>query len=120
MEEVRESKRAERTDIQDMKGNQGLGKMLASRIEVLPKLYEPRGPKYAVYTPLNTTRAQILDEVYHASFVEYPPPSSVPESADRRKNCCFHHTYGHTTEDCVEWKYQIEELVQMGQLGEYV
>lgn len=120
IEEVRQSKRVKKTEKNDKKVNAGSGRKLASRIEVLLKLYELRGPKYAVYTLLNTTRAQILDEVYHAGFVEYPPWSSVPELADRRKYCRFHHTYGHTTEDCIEWKDQIEKLVQMGQLGEYV
>lgn len=52
--------------------------------------------------------------------MEYPRPSTVPESADRRKYCRFHDTYGHTTEDCIEWKDQIKALAQMGQLGEYV
>lgn len=60
MEQVRESKQANN---RDKKSNQESGKKLASRIEVLPKLYEPRGLKYVVYTPLNTTRAKILDEI---------------------------------------------------------
>lgn len=120
MEEAREAKKTERVDNQDKRNNQTFGKRLASRIEVLPKLYEPRGLKYAVNTPLNTARAQILDEVCHVGFVEYPPPSTAPESANRRRYFRFHNMYGHATEDCIEWKDQMEELVQMGQLADYM
>lgn len=80
MEEAREAKRKERADNQERKTNQNVGgRRLASKIEMLPRLYEPRRPKYTMYTPLNTTRAQILVEVCHAGFVDVPPPVTAPE-----------------------------------------
>lgn len=51
MEEFRELKRAEGTENQDKKGNRGTGKKLASRIEVLSKIYDSRGPICSIYPP---------------------------------------------------------------------
>ena len=51
-----------------------------------------------------------------------PPPrkARTPERADHSKHCEYHKNHGHHTEECIELKDKIEELIQTGQLRHFV
>ena len=44
----------------------------------------------------------------------------IPNVRDKNKYYCFHKDHGHYTEDCMDLKEQIEELIQKGKLQRYV
>ncbi|XP_020215367.1 uncharacterized protein LOC109799226 [Cajanus cajan] len=59
-------------------------------------------------------------EANHADLISLPPPAHNPPNADKSKHCHFHRNHGHTTEECWTLKDRIEELIQAGQLGQYI
>ena len=67
--------------------------------------------------PVDKILAQIKDEHY----LKWPRPlHSSPNVRDKKKYCCFHRDHGHLTEECMDLKEQIEELIQKGKLQKYV
>ncbi|XP_014515665.1 uncharacterized protein LOC106773494 [Vigna radiata var. radiata] len=86
-----------------------------------PRLREgPRGPKFPQYTPLNASRARILQEALSAQILPAPQKRPTPQGADLSKRCLYHQNSGHDTEDCLTLRDKIEELIRMGQLQQYV
>ncbi|XP_020211783.1 uncharacterized protein LOC109796527 [Cajanus cajan] len=81
---------------------------------------QSRGPRYEFYTPLNAPRVNILEEANHADLISLPPSAHNPVNADKSKHCRYHRNHGHTTNECWSLKDQIEELIQAGQLGQYI
>ncbi|GKB22475.1 hypothetical protein Tco_0861876 [Tanacetum coccineum] len=50
-----------------------------------------------------------------------PPPMVTPiEKRSSNKFCDFHNDKGHSTDECIQLKKQIEELVQAGKLSHIV
>ncbi|MCI09366.1 hypothetical protein A2U01_0030452, partial [Trifolium medium] len=82
----------------------------------------PRG-NYIGYTPLNTSRETILQECANAEFAEagVRPPRENRENprTDTTNFCRFHRSAGHDTEDCIQLKYVIGDLIKVGKLGRY-
>ncbi|XP_061357283.1 uncharacterized protein LOC133301643 [Gastrolobium bilobum] len=75
------------------------------------------------FTPLNTSRAQILKEVMTTEMQHVPRPPPIRSSyaqADKTKWCEFHRGYGHYTNDCFNLQNVIERLIQEGKLQKYV
>ncbi|XP_020202173.1 uncharacterized protein LOC109787969 [Cajanus cajan] len=81
---------------------------------------QSRGPRYEFYTPLNAPRVNILEEANHADLISLPPPAHNLVNADKSKHCRYHRNYRHATEECWSLKDRIEELIQAGQLGQYI
>ncbi|KAJ1421316.1 hypothetical protein SESBI_13749 [Sesbania bispinosa] len=50
-------------------------------------------------TPLNTTRARILKEVYQSDLIRLPPQAEGPKGPNMSKWCDYHRAKGHDTED---------------------
>ncbi|MCI31892.1 hypothetical protein A2U01_0053104, partial [Trifolium medium] len=77
-----------------------------------------RTPKvgYHEYTPLNTPREKILQEYINAEFADagIHPPKELRESprTDKSKFCKYHRSVGHETEDCIQLKDVIEDLIK--------
>ncbi|KAJ1379051.1 hypothetical protein SESBI_47231 [Sesbania bispinosa] len=74
----------------------------------------------AALTPLNTTRAQILKEVYQSDLIRLPPQAEGPKGPDMSKWCDYHRAKGHDTEDCWTLTNRVERLIKEGYLGRYV
>ncbi|XP_061337930.1 uncharacterized protein LOC133284835 [Gastrolobium bilobum] len=75
------------------------------------------------FTPLNTSRAQILKEVTSTEMRNIPRPPPIRSSyaqADKTKWCEFHRWYGHFTNDCFNLQNFIEWLIKEGKLQKYV
>ncbi|KAJ1404086.1 hypothetical protein SESBI_26823 [Sesbania bispinosa] len=71
----------------------------------------------AAMTPLNTTRAWILREVYQSDLIRLPPQSEGPKGPDMNKWCDYHRARGHDTENCWTLMNRIERLNKEGYLG---
>ncbi|XP_052189934.1 uncharacterized protein LOC127799746 [Diospyros lotus] len=69
------------------------------------------------YTPLNTSRAEILLALEDKNYLRRPPPlKSPPNTRSKKKYCRFHRDHGHDTEDCIQLKEEIQELINRGYL----
>nr|KYP56478.1 hypothetical protein KK1_002719 [Cajanus cajan] len=79
-----------------------------------------RGPKYSNYTPLNASRAAILEQALAAEVLAVPKRASTPPRADTSKTCRYHRNRGHSTEECAALKDKIEDLVKQGKLHNFV
>nr|GEV14183.1 reverse transcriptase domain-containing protein [Tanacetum cinerariifolium] len=74
---------------------------------------EGRGPNR--FTPLTRTPKEIL--AVEASKFQPPPPMVTPvEKRSNNKFCNFHNDKGHSTDECMQLKKQIKELVRAGKL----
>ncbi|KAJ1379584.1 hypothetical protein SESBI_46750 [Sesbania bispinosa] len=71
-------------------------------------------------TPLNTTRAWILKEVYQSDLIRLPPQAEGPKGPDMSKWCDYHRAKGHDKEDFWTLMNRIERLVKEGYLGRYI
>nr|GEU95136.1 reverse transcriptase domain-containing protein [Tanacetum cinerariifolium] len=68
------------------------------------------------FTPLTRTPKEIL--VAKASKFQSPPPMVTPvEKRSSNKFCDFHNDKGHSTDECMQLKKQIKELVGAGKLS---
>ncbi|XP_021738353.1 uncharacterized protein LOC110704846 [Chenopodium quinoa] len=83
---------------------------------------EVRGAKapmrYNSYTPLNAPRAAIYSINQNREGWVRPMPMKV-KGRDTKKYYMFHRDVGHYTEDCVQLKDNIEELIRRGHLTQY-
>ncbi|XP_020216897.1 uncharacterized protein LOC109800527 [Cajanus cajan] len=79
-----------------------------------------RGPKYFNYTPLNASRAAILEQALAAEVLAVPKRASTPPRADTSKTCRYNRNRGHSTEECAALKDKIEDLVKQGKLHNFV
>nr|GFC59332.1 reverse transcriptase domain-containing protein [Tanacetum cinerariifolium] len=71
------------------------------------------------FTPLTRTRKEIL--AAEANKFQPPPPMVTPvEKRNGNKFCDFHNDKGHSTDECMELKKQIEELVRAGKLSHLI
>ncbi|XP_020579582.1 uncharacterized protein LOC110024136 [Phalaenopsis equestris] len=71
------------------------------------------------YTPLNTSRANILMSIKDEQAVKWPH-ALKPNSGDQEQYCHFHRSRGHSTEACKKLKEEIERLIKQGYLGRFV
>ncbi|GJX14365.1 reverse transcriptase domain-containing protein [Tanacetum coccineum] len=71
------------------------------------------------FTPLNRTPK----EIFAAESEKFKPPPPMVTLADKRsrnKFCEFHNDKGHSTDECMQLKKQIEELVKAGKLSHFI
>ncbi|XP_020201857.1 uncharacterized protein LOC109787716 [Cajanus cajan] len=78
------------------------------------------GPKYSHYTPLNASRAAVLEQALAAEVLAIPKRASTPPRADTSKTCRYHRNRGHSTEECAALRDKIEDLIKQGQLYNFV
>nr|GFA04171.1 reverse transcriptase domain-containing protein [Tanacetum cinerariifolium] len=71
------------------------------------------------FTPLTRTPKEIL--AAEANKFQPPPPMVSPvEKRNSNKFCDFHYDKGHSTDECMQLKKQIEELVRAGKLSHLI
>ncbi|KAL0461346.1 UNVERIFIED_CONTAM: hypothetical protein Slati_0022200 [Sesamum latifolium] len=78
--------------------------------------------EFALYTPLNVSRGEILVVAEQQGLINQWP-RKMKDNSKRLKSdkyYCFHRDRGHTTEECYHLKNEIETLIQYGYLKEYV
>ncbi|XP_021745282.1 uncharacterized protein LOC110711211 [Chenopodium quinoa] len=92
-----------------------------------PSTAEPKKDKapytgrFESYTPLTLPRTKIFSATKEEGrFKKSKPPPSWHQKKGKDQWCKFHESSGHRTEDCLQLKDQIEELVQKGYLKKYI
>nr|GEU94821.1 hypothetical protein [Tanacetum cinerariifolium] len=71
------------------------------------------------FTPLTRTPKEILTA--ELGKFKLPPPMVPPvEKRSSNKFCEFHNDKGHNTDECVQLRKQIEELVRAGKLSHFI
>ncbi|XP_020239297.1 uncharacterized protein LOC109818267 [Cajanus cajan] len=73
-----------------------------------------RGPKYSHYTPLNASRAVVLEQALASEVLAVLKRASTPPRADTSKVCRYHRNRGHSTEECAALRDKIEDLIKQG------
>ncbi|XP_020222112.1 uncharacterized protein LOC109804693 [Cajanus cajan] len=79
-----------------------------------------RGPRYMQYTPLNASRAKVLEQALATEVLVVPRRAMTPPRADKTKTCQFHRNRGHTTEECSALRDRIGDLVKAGHLQNFI
>ncbi|GJR94457.1 hypothetical protein Tco_0266631 [Tanacetum coccineum] len=82
------------------------------------RVYTPY-PRRDTFTPLTKTPKKIL-AVEGISFLEPPPLIGIPKKQNLNKFCDYHGDRGHNTNDCYQFKNQIEEAVASGKLAHLI
>ncbi|XP_020208776.1 uncharacterized protein LOC109793721 [Cajanus cajan] len=73
-----------------------------------------RGPKYTHYTPLNASRAAVLEQALASEVLAVPKRAVTPPRANTSKSCRYHRNRGHSTEECAALRDRIEDLIKQG------
>ncbi|XP_047155556.1 uncharacterized protein LOC124826699, partial [Vigna umbellata] len=76
-------------------------------------------PKYERYTTLNAPRAKVLEEALQAELLTVWQ-KATPKNANGSKVCRFHMNHGHDTKECNMVKDELERLIRVGYLQNYV
>ncbi|XP_059638683.1 uncharacterized protein LOC132280953 [Cornus florida] len=77
--------------------------------------------KYTNYTPLTMSIDQVLMQIQDDPSLKCPSKlKSEPSRRPRDKYCRFHRDHGHITEDCIDLKDQIENLIRRGHLRRFI
>ncbi|XP_031101985.1 uncharacterized protein LOC116005890 [Ipomoea triloba] len=70
------------------------------------------------FTPLNRPLVDVLQFAEQCNLIH--PLEPVPEGEDKSKYCAFHRVKGHNTSECMALRMLIEQLIQNGELGQFV
>ena len=82
---------------------------------------EATSKKKLNFTPLIIPVDKILMQIKDDLTLKWPKPlSSSSKWRDMKKYYCFHKDHGHYTDECLNLKEQIEELIQRGKLQKFV
>nr|GEX73387.1 reverse transcriptase domain-containing protein [Tanacetum cinerariifolium] len=71
------------------------------------------------FTPLTKTPKEIL-ATEASKFQPQPPMVTLVEKRSSNKFCDFHNDKGHSTDECMQLKKKIEELVRAGKLSHLI
>ncbi|XP_050207584.1 uncharacterized protein LOC126657006 [Mercurialis annua] len=83
------------------------------------KPHRPVKVEDQAFIPLNTVRSHILMWIQNNNEpVRYPP--KLQYEGDRKKYCQFYDGHGHVTDECGSLKKEIDRLVQVGRLKDFV
>ncbi|XP_022897815.1 uncharacterized protein LOC111411523 [Olea europaea var. sylvestris] len=86
-----------------------------------PRVKPRKDPPSTAFTHLKTLRSNIPMEIKDSRELKWPPRlRSLPDTRDKSKYYDFHRDHGHTTEDCLALKWEIEALIRRGFLSSYI
>ncbi|GKA64355.1 hypothetical protein Tco_0763961 [Tanacetum coccineum] len=71
------------------------------------------------FTPLTKTPKEIL-AMGTVKFKAPPPMTGLAENTNKNKFCEFHDDKGHSTDECIHLRRQIEEAAKSGQLSHLI
>ncbi|XP_020203764.1 uncharacterized protein LOC109789261 [Cajanus cajan] len=114
--ETRNQARAEEGHSRKESGREPMRKPNADPSSIHP----PRGPRYTAYTPLNASRAKVMEQALASEILVMPKRANTPPRADKAKMCRFHRNRGHSTEECSALKDKLEDLIKQGHLASFV
>ncbi|XP_045810471.1 uncharacterized protein LOC123904913 [Trifolium pratense] len=87
----------------------------------------PRGefrnhPARGEFTPLNTSKAYVLEEILTSGLANLPAKrnTTIPMGLDDNAWCSYHRYRGHSTENCFRLRDLIEELIKSGHLRKFI
>ncbi|XP_073107414.1 uncharacterized protein [Elaeis guineensis] len=75
--------------------------------------------RFRNYAPLNASKTQVLMEVRE----QLPRPERMrthPGKCNPNKFCLYHRDHGHDTEECIQLRDEIEELIRRGRLDRFI
>lgn len=73
------------------------------------------------FTPLTAPLEHVPNEIRNDQDLKWPKwLRSPPEQRNQRKYYQFQRDHGHNTDDCIDLKQQIENLIRQGRLGRFV
>lgn len=82
---------------------------------------KPKRKRYDNYAPLNYPLSRIFREKASSDLRDRPPPMLTKgDKLDSKRFCDFHNSHGHNTDECLNLKDKVEELVRAGRLAKYV
>ncbi|XP_028556547.1 uncharacterized protein LOC110112814 [Dendrobium catenatum] len=90
-----------------------------NNLPVRPPLPRRESRQEKEYTPLNTSRANVLMAVRDQDTVKWPHPLK-PNTGNQDQYCHFHRSRVHTTEACRQLKEEIERLIRQGYLRQFI
>jgi hypothetical protein len=74
-----------------------------------------------VFTPLNASFTEVFMAIKGDPAFRWPPKMrSDPYKRDQNKFCEYHGDHGHSTEDCMVLRREIENFVQNGKLVRFL
>ncbi|XP_020209268.1 uncharacterized protein LOC109794208 [Cajanus cajan] len=114
--ETRNQARVEENYSRKESGREQVKKMNAEP----PNTRPPRGPRYTAYTPLNASRAKVMEQALASEILAMPRRANTPPRADKAKTCRFHRNRGHSTEECSALKDKLEDLIKQGHLRSFI
>ena len=78
--------------------------------------YSPRR-----FTTLTASVSQVLHEVRNEQFLRWPTQmKSDPSTRDNTRYCEFHRDYGHSTDNCIQLRKEIEYLIRRRYLRRFI
>ncbi|XP_020215405.1 uncharacterized protein LOC109799269 [Cajanus cajan] len=114
--ETRNQARVEENYSRKESGQEQVKKMAAEPSNTRP----PRGPRYTAYTPLNASRAKVMEQALASEILAMPKRANTSPRADKAKACRFHRNRGHSTEECSSLKDKLEDLIKQGHLRSFI
>ncbi|XP_014524405.1 uncharacterized protein LOC106780622 [Vigna radiata var. radiata] len=121
MEDMRILQRKKQQEV-STSGNQKEGKQLFNSSDKSGGTFHKdfiRTPRYNHYTALKAPEVKVLEEALNTELLTIRRKSS-PKDADERKSYRFHQNCGHTIEECLTLKDEIERLIRGGHLQKFV
>lgn len=78
--------------------------------------------RISTYAPLVTNPAHIYQKVLTMEFcgIPKPPPLKHKSQKGRYEYYHFHESYEHLTDECVQLRDAIEQLIRRGRLSQYI
>lgn len=82
---------------------------------------KPKRRRFDNYTPLNSSLSRILRENASSDLRDRPPPLLTKgDKLDSKRLYEFNDSPGHNTDECLNLKDKVEELIRTGRLSKYV
>ncbi|XP_045797595.1 uncharacterized protein LOC123891742 [Trifolium pratense] len=74
------------------------------------------------FTPLNTSKVYVLNEILASGLANLPPKraNNIPMGLNDNAWCAYHRCRGHSTEKCFRLRDLIEELIKSGHLRRFI
>ncbi|MCH86943.1 gag-pol polyprotein [Trifolium medium] len=79
-------------------------------------------PAEEEFTPLNTSKVYVLNEILASGLANLPPKraNNIPMGLNDNAWCAYHRCRGHSTEKCFRLRDLIEELIKSGHLRRFI
>ncbi|XP_050222282.1 uncharacterized protein LOC126672374 [Mercurialis annua] len=111
-------KEKSKSNSEDRRGRPEESRRFAPQERYEPR-YDPRDDEQN-FTPLNTSRTNVLMWIKENVKNVVWSPKMKAEIRDTRKYCKFHEDCGHEIDGCRDLKFEIERMIDAGELRKFV